>query len=106
MVAGMAALVLAAAAGNCGSGIETCASGACHAERPVNSQFQSSVTDDIDVLFVVDDSAPLPPTVVAAFPGLAEALQEIPPPATPFGFYPSPPSLQVAFVPSSFGSGA
>jgi len=95
-----------AATGSCGVDSITCASGPCQPERTVNWQFRSDISEDVDVLFVVDDSAILPAALIAAYPRMAKVLQNLPPPPTDL-ISPgtAPPSVHVAFIPASFAGG-
>jgi hypothetical protein len=103
----VAGLLLATATGGCDVEPATCASGACGPHRTVNWQFTSNSPEDVDVLFVVDDSAPLPAALIAAYPRMATVLQNLPPLANAISRDTAPPSVHVAFIPASFaGSGS
>jgi len=103
--AGVAGLLLVTATGGCDIDPAACASGACHPERTVNWQFQSASAEDVDLLFVVDDSAPLPATLTAAYPHMASVLQDLPPLANAISHGTAPPSVHVAFIPASAAGG-
>ena len=98
---GWVAGLLLAATGSCGVDPVTCASGECQPERTVNWQFESGSSEDVDVLLVVDDSAPLPAAVIAAYPRMATVLQNLPPPTNLISPGTAPPSVHVAFIPAS-----
>ena len=103
--AGIAGLLLITATGSCDVDPATCMSGACHPERTVNWLFRSDSPEDVDVLFVVDDSAPLPAALPAAYPRMARVLHDLPSPPNAISPGTAPPSVHVAFIPASFAGG-
>lgn len=102
---GWVAGLLLAATGSCSVEPVTCASGACQPERTVNWQFRRGISEDVDVLLVVDDSAILPAALMAAYPRMATVLQNLPPPTDLISSGTEPPSVHVAFIPASFAGG-
>lgn len=104
-MSGWVAGLLLAATGSCSVEPVTCASGACQPERTVNWQFRRGISEDVDVLLVVDDSAILPAALMAAYPRMATVLQNLPPPNDLISSDTAPPSVHVAFIPASFAGG-
>ncbi len=101
--------MLALGAWSCGAGSvsDGCPTGGCTSAQTVTRRFQTDSSSQIDVLFVIDDSPSLggfQPAVAAAYPQIAQALENLTSPSGSPGLAGKPPSLHVGFVPASFGS--
>jgi hypothetical protein len=109
---GLLSLILVFAPWSCGAGSigEDRPSREGQGERELDWSFQSASSSQLDVLFVVDDSAAIAgflPALTVSYPQMADLLQAIPTPQSQLGPAPnSPPSLHVGFVPASFGAAA
>jgi hypothetical protein len=73
-----------------------CDDGACGSQRTITRTFQQSISRELDVLFVVDDTAAIAPwldDLSAGYPAMARSLEDL----SPYGI----PNLHVGFVRAS-----
>jgi hypothetical protein len=91
-----AALAAAASSGGCGAReLPFCSGGSCPSQRSVETNLQTTVNRQLDVLFVVDDTSAIAPTeadLLAAYPSLGHGYLNLPGGSA---------SLHVGFIPAS-----